>query len=61
MKDDSSDARKKKGYSDGEVPPDPTPGEPGVDARNQQWLEEQRKAERDRSVKDKPKPAPAGT
>lgn len=54
MNDNLSDLKKKKTYSDGEVPPDPTPGEPGVDARNREWLEEQRKAERDRSEKRKP-------
>ena len=61
MDDDLSDLKKKKRYSDGEMPPDPTPGEPGVEARNRQWLEEQRKAERERSEKSKPSPVPTDT
>ncbi len=47
-----------KECGEGEMPPDPTPGEPGVDARNRQWLEEQRKAERERSKQESNKPGP---
>ena len=36
-------------YSHGELPPDPTPGDPGPDARNQQGLEKRREVERERS------------
>jgi hypothetical protein len=51
----------RKQYSPDEMPPDPTPGDPGRDARNQQWLERQRAAERERSEQDSNKPGPQST
>ena len=47
MKDDAP----KKQYSD-EVPPAPTPGDPGREARERQKIERQRAAERDLSVQE---------
>jgi hypothetical protein len=51
---------RRKQYSPDEMPPDPTPGDPGVDARNQQWLEQQRAVEREQSDKGT-EPGPTGT
>ncbi len=48
-------------YSDRELPPDPTPGDPGPDARDQQGLEQERAAERERSKGKDNKPGPYGT
>ena len=47
MKDDAP----KKQYSD-EVPPDPTPGDPGREARERRKIERQRASEREHSVQE---------
>ena len=53
--------QRERTYSPDEMPKDPTPGDPGKDMRDQQWLERQRAAERKRSEQDDNTPGPAGT
>jgi hypothetical protein len=50
-KPDPEKLQRERKYSPDEMPPDPTPGDPGKDMRDQQWLERQRAAERERSKK----------
>ncbi len=48
-------------YSDRELPPHPTPGKVGGDARQQRDIERGRNAEREREKSDDNKPGPYGT
>ena len=52
---------RRKSYSHGELPPDPTPGDPGADARDQQGIERRRESERERSEGTDNKPGPYST
>jgi hypothetical protein len=51
-KPDPEKLQRERKYSPDEMPPDPTPGDPGKDMRDQQWLERQRAAERERADQD---------